>query len=81
MSGSDWIGTLGVSLLLVAFALIISKKISPVSKLYLWLNVAGAGLAGISAYMINFWPFVILESVWVLATFYALLKPNSDEVK
>jgi hypothetical protein len=45
----------------------------------LLLNIAGAALAGISSYMIQFWPFVVLESVWVIATVIALLKPATDE--
>jgi hypothetical protein len=76
MKLSDWIGTVGVTILLIAFALNISKKISPESKSYLLMNIIGAALAGISSYMIEFWPFVVLESVWVLATLAALLKPK-----
>jgi len=73
---SDWVGTLGVTLLLVAFALNIAKKISPESRAYFLLNISGAALAGISSLMIHFWPFVILESVWVIASFVALVKPT-----
>jgi hypothetical protein len=76
---SDWIGTIGVTLLLIAFALNIAKKITANSKLYLILNILGAGLAGVSSYLIQFWPFVVLESVWVIATLIALLKSNKDE--
>ncbi|MES2678390.1 MAG: hypothetical protein V4635_00835 [Bacteroidota bacterium] len=76
MALSDWIGTIGVTLLLVAFALNIAKKITPESKSYLILNIAGAALAGVSSYMIAFWPFVILESVWVIATLIALIKSS-----
>ena len=79
MALSDWIGTLGVTLLLIAFALNIAKKITPESKSYLLLNIAGAALAGVSSYMIQFWPFVILESVWVIATFIALIKVPKNE--
>jgi hypothetical protein len=71
---SDWIATIGVTLLLIAFALNIAKKISPESRSYLLLNIVGAGMAGISSYMIQFWPFVILESVWVIASFVPLIK-------
>lgn len=79
MSLSEWIGTFGVTLLLVAFALNITKKISSSSKTYLLLNITGAGLAAVSSYMIKFWPFVVLECVWVLATFFALIKPDNNE--
>ena len=33
----------------------------------------GAGLAGVSSYMIEFWPFVVLEAVWVFASLIPLL--------
>jgi hypothetical protein len=76
MNLSNWIGTIGVTILLIAFALNILKKITPESKVYLSLNIIGAALAGISSYIINFWPFVILEGVWVLASLMALIKSN-----
>jgi hypothetical protein len=76
MALSDWIGTLGVTLLLIAFALNIAKKITPESTSYLILNILGAGLAGVSSYMIHFYPFVVLESVWVLASLLALFNLN-----
>jgi len=75
---SDWIATIGVTILLIAFALNITKKITAESKAYLLLNIIGAGLAGVSSYMIKFWPFVILESVWVIATLVILLKPKKN---
>ncbi len=76
MSLSDWIGTIGVTLLLIAFALNITKKINPDTTTYLLLNIFGAGLAGVSSYMIQFWPFVVLESVWVIASLIPLFKKN-----
>ena len=78
MSLSDWIGTTGVTLLLIAFALNILKKITPETTSYLILNVLGACLAGVSSYMIQFWPFVVLESVWVLASAIALFKSTKN---
>lgn len=74
MDLSSWVGSAGVTLLLVAFVLQLSKKIEANSVLYLVLNIVGAGLAGISSYMISFWPFVILEFVWVLASLIPLFK-------
>jgi hypothetical protein len=79
MNLSDWIGTTGVTLLLIAFALNIGKKITTESKTYLGLNVLGAALAGVSSYMIDFMPFVVLESVWALASLSALLKTLKNE--
>ena len=79
MNLGEWIGTVGVTLLLIAFALNIAKKITANSKVYLLLNFFGAGLAGVSSYIIKFWPVVVLESVWAIATLIALVKPDKDE--
>ena len=74
MSVSDSLGTAGVSLLLLAFLLILSKKIQVESVSYTLLNMVGAALCGVSAYLISFYPFVVVEGVWVLVSLYALFK-------
>lgn len=76
MSGGELVGTLGVTLLLIAFALNLANKLAATSATYLVLNVVGAGLACISSYMIHFWPFVVLEGVWTISSLIMLLKPS-----
>jgi len=68
------LGTVGVSLLLLAFLLILFKKIQVESVSYTLLNMVGAALCGVSAYLISFYPFVVLEGVWVVVSLYALFK-------
>ena len=74
MDTGSLVGTTGVTLLLLGFVLNLLKKIRSDSVVYLLLNFTGAALAGISSYMIKFWPFVVLETVWVLASLLPLLK-------
>lgn len=74
MSLPDCIGTIGVSLLLLAFGLNLLKIIAADSYLYLGLNVIGAMLAGLASVLINYIPFVILESVWMLVSLFAITK-------
>ena len=74
MSTSDLLSTAGVSILLIAFLLQILKVIRVESNSYSLMNLVGAALAGISAWMINFMPFVVLESVWVLVSLFNILK-------
>ncbi len=74
MTFADWIGTIGVSLLLLAFGLNLIKLITADSYLYLSLNIIGAMLAGLASVLINYIPFVILESVWMLVSLFALTK-------
>lgn len=73
MSAGEWVGTAGVSILLLAFALNVSKRLESNSVGYLLLNTIGALLAGISAVMIRFWPFVVLEGVWALFSLFLLM--------
>jgi hypothetical protein len=74
MDTGSLVGTTGVTLLLLGFVLNLLKKIRSDSVVYLLLNFTGAALAGISSYMIKFCPFVVLETVWVLASLLPLLK-------
>lgn len=74
MSAGEWVGTVGVSLLLLAFGLNLANKLSASSVTYLVLNIIGAALAGISSYMIGFWPFVVLEGVWTISSLVMLFR-------
>jgi hypothetical protein len=74
MNAGEAIGTIGVSILLVAFALNLANKLKATSLMYLFLNVVGAALAGISSYLIQFWPFVVLESVWTISSLIMFIK-------
>jgi len=72
MDFSTWIGSTGVTLLLVAFVLNLLKVLSPDGRLYSVLNLVGAGFACWSSWLIQFMPFVVLEGVWALAAAVAL---------
>ncbi|MGB4776577.1 MAG: hypothetical protein WBP45_15470 [Daejeonella sp.] len=74
MKLSDIIASIGVTLLLIAFFLNLKKLLSTENKIYSLLNIAGAGLCGISSYMISFYPFVILEGVWVAVALTSFFK-------
>jgi hypothetical protein len=64
MKLSDIIASLGVIILLVAFLLNLYKKLEANSRAYCAMNFIGAAMCGISSYMIDFYPFVVLESIW-----------------
>jgi hypothetical protein len=74
MKVSDIIASVGVIILLIGFMLNLFKKISPESKAYALMNFVGAGLCGYSSYLISFWPFVILESIWAFVALLSLFK-------
>ena len=84
VSLSEILGAIGVTLLVVAFVLNATGKLR-VSYIYTTLNLVGAGMAAAASYLIDYLPFVILESVWFLAAFVKLMsllrnRPRSDQV-
>ena len=70
---SDWIGFVGVALLLMAFLLQLTGRITKEGLAYILMNITGAGLAGMASFLIHYIPFVVLEAVWTLISIIALL--------
>ena len=68
------LGSAGVTLLLVAFGMNLTKKWSQESLPYILLNIIGAALSCASSVLIHFMPFVILEGTWTLVSVVALVK-------
>ena len=68
------IGFVGVALLLIAFLLNLFKVLRSDAYLYMSLNFLGAGLACYSSYLISFLPFVVLEGVWAMVAFAAIVR-------
>jgi hypothetical protein len=76
MSTEDLIGFVGVALLLLAFLTNLLGFLRADGRPYLFLNLLGAGMAGVSAALIPFWPFVVLEGVWALVAAVGLFRPR-----
>ncbi len=74
MTTSDIIGTIGVSILLIAFVLNQRRTISEHSRAFLAMNLIGALMCGYSAWLVRFMPFVVLENVWALVAAWGLLR-------
>ena len=74
MSYSEITGTVGVGLILLAYFCNIFDWVNGRSKLFFLLNIAGAGLACYASWLINYWPFVILEGTWFLVSVIGLIK-------
>lgn len=74
MSTSEWVGTFGVSLLLIAYVLDVLDWLADDSPWFFGLNTIGAALACASAYMISFWPFVVLEGIWAVVSLVAWVR-------
>jgi uncharacterized membrane protein len=67
------IGSIGVGLLLVAFALNLLKRLTESSPLYLAMNIVGAAMAAWYAFEGNAIPFVVLELVWAMSALIRLI--------
>jgi uncharacterized protein with PQ loop repeat len=76
---NDWIGFIGVAILLLAFLLNLFKKLSTNSLAYILLNIIGAGMACIASWLIHYIPFVILEATWTVVSVVALINYFSSE--
>ena len=74
MSHNDLIGTIGVGLILLAYFCNTFGWLNNKSKSFFLLNIIGAGLACYASYLINYWPFVILEGTWLLVSLVGLVK-------
>jgi hypothetical protein len=73
MTITDWIGFIGVTILLIAYFLNLANKINKDGLSYISLNLVGAALACIASIMLHYWPFIILEGAWTLVSFFALI--------
>lgn len=74
MTLTDWIGSVGVTMLLVAFFLNLYNRIPKEGYAYLLLNVFGAALACAASLMLHYLPFVILEGCWTLVSLVSLIR-------
>ncbi|MBS1680462.1 MAG: hypothetical protein JST48_02010 [Bacteroidetes bacterium] len=74
MSFPDFVGATGVAILLIAYFLNLTKKISAESIAYTIMNLIGAGLACLASILINYFPFIILEAAWTLVSLFSLVR-------
>ena len=79
MTLTDWVGTIGVSILLVAFFLNLMNKIETNGFWYIFLNMLGAAVALAASLLLEYMPFVILEAVWTMVSTYSLVKLYVDK--
>ena len=74
MNITDWVGVIGVSILLIAFLLNLMNKISSNGILYISLNFIGAAIACLASILLNYIPFIVLEAVWTFVSLFSLIK-------
>jgi hypothetical protein len=74
MDAHTFIGSVGVTLLLLAYLLLQCQKLATKNRAYAVLNFVGAAMATYSSYLIDFVPFVVLEGTWALVSLKMIFK-------
>jgi hypothetical protein len=74
MTLTDWIGFIGVTLLLIAYFLNLTNRLSKESLGYLSINFMGAGIACFASILLDYMPFIILEGSWTLVSAYGIIQ-------
>jgi len=74
MNFIDLLGFIGVALILLAYILNVSNKISNNDFSFILLNLIGALLACLASILLKYLPFIILEGIWALVSLNSLFK-------
>lgn len=74
MTFIDWIGFVGVTMILTAYFLNLKNQLNPQDLAYILLNLIGAILACLASLLMEYWPFVLLEGVWTIVSLHALFQ-------
>jgi hypothetical protein len=70
----DWIGFIGVFLIVIAYILNVTGKLNNKKLSFILLNLIGASLACVASVLMEYLPFIILEGVWAFVSLISLLK-------
>jgi hypothetical protein len=74
MNFTDWIGSIGVFQIVLAYTLNALGYLTTKSLYFILLNLVGATMACIASILLNYWPFIILEGVWVVVSLFTLIQ-------
>lgn len=74
MTLTDWLGFIGVFLILLAYFLNVSGKLKNTDLSFILLNLIGAGIACFASILLKYIPFILLEGAWTLVSAFTLFK-------
>lgn len=74
MNHIDWIGSIGVFQILLAYILNVMGRLKKENLAFILLNLIGAAMACLASVLMNYLPFIILEGVWALVSLFSLFR-------
>lgn len=75
------IGWIGTFLIVLAYFLVSTKRVSGTSKTYQLINLFGAIGVGANVVYQKAWPSVALQIIWAVIAIYSLIKIIKNSVK
>lgn len=81
MSSSDWIGTIGVAMILIAYVCSTFRYLSAQSRLFFLLNAVGSAMTCYASYLISYWPFCVLEGTWTIVSLIGLARAGGGNIE
>lgn len=73
MDTIDWIGSTGVFMILLAYFLNVTEKITNKDLSFILLNFIGATLACLASILLKYIPFILLEGAWAIVSLLSLI--------
>ena len=73
---TDIVGWIGAFLVVAAYFLVSSKKLSPQSRTYQLMNLVGALGVGINVFVQGAYPAVAIQIAWALVAIFGLYKAS-----
>jgi hypothetical protein len=71
----------GALLVLAAFALTQARVVTPQARVCLIINLVGASVLAVDAYVERQWGFLLLEGVWAVIAAWGLSRPALDTAR
>jgi len=80
MSTGNWIGSIGVTITLVAYFCMSFRWMSAHGRIFFLMNTVGSALTCFSSWLVAYWPFFVLEGTWALVSLVGFLRAGNNRM-